>query len=230
MKYISVLGDSISTFEGCNPPGYKVYYDIDRQQANAIYIPGKTWWGRVIDALGGRLCVNNSYSGSLVSGTQYHSGCSDERTSGLHNASCRPDIILIYMGFNDYGYCAEPEFVRGEERDAFEPAYRRMLALIRKNYPEAEVVCGTIMRSCLRFDDAWVFPERFSGFELTRYNGIIRRVCEEQGCLLADLSSLGMLYETLDGSHPTSEGHKTMAAAWIKCLAGLGFDVDANIF
>ena len=80
MKYISVLGDSISTFEGCNPPGYKVYYDIDRQQANAIYIPGKTWWGRVIDALGGRLCVNNSYSGSLVSGAQYHSGCSDERT------------------------------------------------------------------------------------------------------------------------------------------------------
>ncbi len=40
---VSVLGDSISTYEGYIPPNYKVYYDEDRQKINGLLrymIPG----------------------------------------------------------------------------------------------------------------------------------------------------------------------------------------------
>ena len=32
MKSVSILGDSISTFEGCNPHGYAVFYDKEMQK------------------------------------------------------------------------------------------------------------------------------------------------------------------------------------------------------
>ena len=225
MQYISILGDSISTFSGKNPPGYSVYYDRRMQSANSLYFAGKTWWGRVIKALGGKLCVNNSYSGSRVCGADHVSGCSEERTGGLHTPSHRPDVILIYMGFNDFGYGMTPDYAEGDERMAFDSAYKRMLDSVRRHYPEAKIIGGTVMRSFLRGDDDWIFPESFCGTELERYNEVIRRVCREENCLLADLSALGKLYETLDGVHPTAEGHKTIAEAWIESLAGLGFDI-----
>ena len=35
-KYFSVLGDSISTFEGYNPADYAVFYDRDRKLGSGI--------------------------------------------------------------------------------------------------------------------------------------------------------------------------------------------------
>lgn len=64
-----------------------------------------TWWGKVIEFFGGELLVNNSWSGSCVTGsnaTLFPSGCSDERTSCLHINSVKPDVIIIYLGFNDW--------------------------------------------------------------------------------------------------------------------------------
>lgn len=68
-KYkISIVGDSISTYEGFNPYGYPVYYKDDRAYDNEISSVDDTWWKQVIDAVDGELCVNNSFSGSLVAG------------------------------------------------------------------------------------------------------------------------------------------------------------------
>lgn len=53
-----------------------------------------TWWGKVIDFFGGELLVNNSWSGSPVTGssaTLFPSGCSDERTSHLHIDGSHPN-------------------------------------------------------------------------------------------------------------------------------------------
>lgn len=65
---ISIMGDSISTFESFNPDGYCVFYDEQMQYINGLTLVNDTWWAQVIQALHGELCVNNSYSGSKVSG------------------------------------------------------------------------------------------------------------------------------------------------------------------
>lgn len=63
----------------------------------------------VIDFFDGELLVNNSWSGSRVTklvGNEglFPSGCSDERTSALHINSVKPDVIIIYLGINDWGF------------------------------------------------------------------------------------------------------------------------------
>ena len=65
-KQFSILGDSISTLEGYNPPGYNVFYKGDKCEQAKIFEMSDTWWGKVIDYFGGVLLVNNSWSGSRV--------------------------------------------------------------------------------------------------------------------------------------------------------------------
>ena len=83
-KYFSVLGDSISTLSGVSRPYDAAYYEGMRKLETRVYSCKDTWWGIVIDALGGELLVNTSFSGSMV--TKRKScmiesyGCSDART------------------------------------------------------------------------------------------------------------------------------------------------------
>ena len=44
---ISILGDSISTYQGTNPEGYAVYYNEEMQRRNRLASFSDTWWGRV---------------------------------------------------------------------------------------------------------------------------------------------------------------------------------------
>ncbi|HAL58343.1 MAG TPA: GDSL family lipase, partial [Sarcina sp.] len=102
MRLVSVLGDSISTFEGYNPEDYAVYYDKYMQDWNGLRNVEDTWWARVIRSLHARLCVNNSYSGSRVTGETFPAGASEERLRNLGTEENDPDLILIYMGLNDF--------------------------------------------------------------------------------------------------------------------------------
>lgn len=90
-KKISFIGDSITTYAGFIPAGSAVYYpkgDVD--------VVDKTWWHRLIKQTGMILDVNNSWSGSTISG----SGAS-AFTSRVSNIGT-PDICLIFGGTNDY--------------------------------------------------------------------------------------------------------------------------------
>ena len=66
MKRISILGDSICTFEGYNAPGYYIYYNKEIQKENGISSVSDMWWYKTIAYLNGELCVNNSCAGSMV--------------------------------------------------------------------------------------------------------------------------------------------------------------------
>ena len=100
---VSILGDSISTFKGYNPPGYFVYYDEITQEQNKLRNVYGTWWAKVNQFLRAHLCVNDSYSGSMVTGNRFPAVVSDRRLNYLGTSDCDPDIILIYIGFNDFG-------------------------------------------------------------------------------------------------------------------------------
>ena len=117
-KRISIIGDSISTFNGVsNSTSYNstignnaIWYP--KNNSNLMSYTG-TYWGRLIQDLGMELCVNNSWSGSRVYGV-VDNNCKGNmlvRATELDNDNgtpkdpsddINPDVILVYMGINDF--------------------------------------------------------------------------------------------------------------------------------
>lgn len=220
MKLVSILGDSVSTFQGTNPRGYSVFYDTSMQRVNGLNSVSDTWWDRVITSMNARLCVNNSYSGSRVTGDCFPATACEERLQNLGTQGEQPDYILIYAGFNDFAGGAE--LISSLDTYGFEDSYDQMLRTIRQNYPSARTVCATLMRTRIRGDHNWQFPEYWAGIGLEDYNNVIRWTAQENRCDLADLARSSVRYETLDGAHPTAQGHWEIAENWIRCMADLG--------
>ena len=135
-KRISILGDSVSTFAGYTPDE-ALFYDSWRQGETGVTSPDDTWWMQVIQGLGGVLGINNSYAGSTVSGSLASSGTSEQRLQAL-GAEGDPDMILVAMGANDWGFGVNPQ--------EFEYEYRRMLQRLNRLYPKAELWCATLLR------------------------------------------------------------------------------------
>lgn len=224
-KYISVLGDSLSTLAGYNPPDYAVFYEWENKRAAGIYSTEETWWGKVITALGGKLLVNDSFSGSTV--TKHPSceiesyGCSDTRTSHLGFPTVAPDIILVLLGINDWG-CGMPIYPTDDEKGltVFTVAYSAMLDKIKKNYPEAEICCLTFPRSCYKKDPAIKIPFYKAGGSFEDYCDAIKKCASEANCRLLDIYDPEAPYDTIDGFHPTAEGMKTIADAVIRAYMG----------
>ena len=219
MKLVSILGDSVSTFQGTNPRGYSVFYDTSMQRVNGLNSVSDTWWDRVITSMNARLCVNNSYSGSRVTGDCFPAAACEERLQNLGTQGEQPDYILIYAGFNDFAGGAE--LISSLDTYGFEDSYDQMLRTIRQNYPSARTVCATLMRTRVRGDHNWQFPEYWAGIGLEDYNNVIRWTAQENRCDLADLARSSVRYETLDGARPTAQGHREIAVNWIKCMADL---------
>ena len=130
-KTLSILGDSISTYTGIsNNTSYNttigknaVYYNNSTHKLlNSV---DETWWMQTMDALGMKLCVNNSWSGSCASDRENPGAGSVayvSRCMQLHNdnTNTNPDIIAIYLGTND---------IKGLTSEA------RMTNLKGNNYP-----------------------------------------------------------------------------------------------
>ena len=221
MKYVSILGDSVSTFEGFNPEGYEVFYEGTSIRNNGLRDYRDTWWAQVIDGIDGVLCANASYSGSRVTGNVFPAATSEERITALKCNEVTPDLILIYIGYNDWGNGIRVKRSGMFERKGmlvFADAYRYMIKRIKEKYPRAVIVCGSLMQTKVKGKNNWSFPKKYAGVDFDDYNSAIKAICKKEKCKLADLNSLNIRYETLDGSHPTIEGHRTLAEAWLKFL------------
>ncbi|MBQ6163034.1 MAG: SGNH/GDSL hydrolase family protein [Clostridia bacterium] len=220
MKYYSVIGDSISTFEGTMPEGYALYYDKQTQKINGFRGVGDMWWSIVGRELGADLLVNGSWSGGTVVG-EYPGACSETRVSALGKDGTDPDYILLYIGINDCGSCAKLYKDAPDEQDSacFASAYRLMLSRLKKSYPHAKIFCGTVMRTQRVGDgEDWDLIGILGRGDLEAFNDEIRAAAAEYGCALVDLFATGREYEALDGVHPTAKGHAEIAAAWIDCM------------
>ena len=113
-KYLSVLGDSISSYcnicndtsanvtIGDNAPFYPTW-------SHNVCRPSLTYWGKVIDDLGMKTCIVNSWSGSSAYGRDFGKNmlirCQDlHRDGGTPDDpsdDILPEVILIYMSAND---------------------------------------------------------------------------------------------------------------------------------
>ena len=220
--FISFLGDSISTYAGySNSTAYN-----DTIGGNAIWFPNNnysgadlivqdTWWHSSAARLGYTLCVNNSWSGSVVNTAQTY----NVRAKNLHNKNGnRPDVIVIFMGVNDYAANTAVGTYDGTTAvptapSDFSSAYGKTVATIKSAYPAAKVFCCTFLPDRKRFSGG----TNGNGINETAYNDAIRAIAENTGCYLVDLyadcgineSNIGSY--TVDRLHPNSAGMTKIA-------------------
>jgi len=217
-KRISVLGDSISTLQGYNPPDYQYFYALGQCGIKGM---DDTWWGKVISTLKGTFLMNDSWAGSRVTcvpGTSrlFPSASSKERTGNLNYRDQYPDIIFIYLGVNDWLQGA-PLKMSQLRRDSgfpemfFETAYRLMLKRIRNNYPYAEIYCIPINPTIILWKPAFFFPNECFGCSYLEFNNVIRDEALKAGAYYLDTAGYGVPYESVDGIHPNDTGMNMIA-------------------
>lgn len=205
-KVISILGDSISSFEGYSPRGFEFYDSYTRAEAG-IQSVEDTWWMQVIRHKNGRLGYNNSISGSTVSGDIALSATSMTRLQSLA-INGTPDVIFLYIGSNDWAYSVLP--------NEFEDAYQRMLLSLKNLYPQAEIYGATLLRGKDAPDPSMRFFNIDACISPKIYSRIIRKCIEKAGLKLVDLEKYGQEYASIDGIHPNVKGMKQIADLW-KC-------------
>lgn len=218
-KYVSIIGDSISTFKGWIPEGQPVFYDGKKYGVTDAY---KTWWNIAISELGMKLCVNNAWSGSRVTTTNGTAGaaCMD-RCQNLHTSEHEPDIIIVYIGINDFNRGVELGTYDGrspipETTTTFREAYGVMLDKILTRYQTARVFVATLPY-CDRNDDENGFPEiNGAGVPLPDYNNAIRELADAFGLDIIELSKCGITFQNRklylgDELHPNADGMKLVA-------------------
>ncbi len=242
-KTLSILGDSISTFANySNGDAAKTTNSTIKD--GAIYYPRSgfdvvaesTWWHQAATALGMRILVNNSWSGScLLNERQGTVGAYVQRCVQLHddtgdNAGEKPNIIAVYLGTNDYysypgtlGSFEAIDFgklIRYEAGDVVyaEPAttleaYAITLHKIVKAYPDAQVYCFTLL------------PRVNSTNQPVVFNADICRLAQYFGVYTVDLYNCGIssdsaaFYKLMgDNLHPADPGMDAITNVFVSAL------------
>ena len=240
-RLFSVYGDSISSFEGILPQGWRVFFEGEQLELTGVKTPHDTWWGQVIDHFGGQFLANASWSGCVVEGRDFPVGASAERIEHLQADGRTPDDILVHIGINDYGWgsgyaqicaatpsappklaaeCPDHGKVAGMAPEGtlanFEESFRRMLATMHAQYPNARIWVTTLLPGRVKGAHRPTSPRWFRGICVDEYNKIIRAAAgDADSCYLVDMQAFGYDYDAIDGTHPTALGMKQMASMFI---------------
>lgn len=190
--FISILGDSISTFEGTMPKDYATYYplgDVDSVR--------KTWWYQAISSVDAKLLINNSSSGSKVTDGELNAQ-SMERLEKLANQNETPDVVIINMGTND--------FTKKVSRAEFRTAYKNMITRIKKLYDDVDIIVLNLPYNKYGLDFIKIREE---------FNEVILQIANDFGLNHIDLNKYIVKSNYFDymlyGAHPNAEGMKLIA-------------------
>lgn len=226
-KTLSILGDSISTYYGYIPGNNRSRYpegDVDSVD--------KTYWKKIIDTLGMKLGVNESWAGSLVSwdgvtesndiGENKHIA-STTRISHLGDNGT-PDIILIFAGTNDIGHEVEigemnnltyAEDVSNLSVSTFSESYTAMIMRVQYYYPKSKIL---VLTPCFAKYTSYTSytPDR-----LNQYINKTIEACEIMGVDIIDTRKIGFnMYNiddfTIDGLHPNAKGMELLSDSILK--------------
>ena len=227
---ISVLGDSISTFDGVsNGKGAETsnstiknngsYYYPTHNQALNITLEN-TWWQQVIDDLGADRLVVNSWGGAAVVPVGNCVGSYNDRALQLHDdtgedAGTIPDIVFIYLGTNDVnvnnthiGSFEAIDFSRLDELATLDPSnlsvaegYAIMLKNIQEAYPGVEIYCMNVL-PCTTYDN-----NTAKLTALSNYNDMLRKLTDHMDVHYVDLyNNSGITRENLETYMPPYDG------------------------
>ena len=206
-KWVSILGDSISTYEGWIPSDNATFYP--KQDVTDVT---KTWWHQLLTRLGAKLCVNQSWSGRRVSDEKSVNSAVRNAVNKLHRETGKsyinlddttevatkrqdPDIILIMLGINDFNndvplgeLCCNnsPSY----DSTNFSKSYETMLMdIIGRNYPLAKVYCLNIAYSSSHCE--FLMPNNASN-KLIEYRKAIEEAAKEYECNVIHLDRIGI--------------------------------------
>ena len=174
---LSILGDSISTY-----PNYSngsaadtmnntirdnyIYYGDGRGDIDLAH----TWWYKLLEKTGMKLCVNNSWSGSCIKDERFGTvGAYIARCVNLHRnvgerSGEEPDVIFIFLGTNDFtdhkdniGSYDDIDIKTIDENNPknITEAYYIICSKIHKRYPQAEVYGMNIMERLNMTEMEW---------------------------------------------------------------------------
>lgn len=188
-KRYSVLGDSLSTYDGISPSDGAANAFYPKGNVNR---PARTWWYRVGRMLGMTLDTCNAYSSSIVTGPSvYTSMSSDERLSNLGN----PDLVLFCGGTNDIYSGANIGSWRGYDVENLENYVNEFIAAYTRciSYIQSEYGCKV-----LSITPSFVIAEGHSGRQnmtienLESFCNAINTVCGYMGVEVIDSRKLVM--------------------------------------
>ena len=220
-KVVSIMGDSISTFEGWIPveDGHNLNHRKRYPQSNLFEDVRLTWWHMLINNLGAKLGVNDSWAGSMVSNTATtNSGdigpdacmASITRITNL-GSNGTPDLIFFYGGTNDaarnvpMGTFEPSKFqqvdLTSTTWSTFADAYAVAIMRMQHYYPDAKIIAMTPT-----WTTSYYTPQRLD--EVVK---MIKEICDYYGVAVVDLRKCGINQNNLDktlgdGIHPSALG------------------------
>lgn len=232
---LSILGDSISTYDGWIVEGAAVFYPLDGEVTDV----SQTWWKRLLGDTGMELCSNNSSSGSTCVGDSQSMGnlkygCSSYRLSLMTGEQGKmPDVIIVYMGTNDLlngvplGDNDGTRLVEEGVIENFSDAYCLILDKLESEYPIAEIYCCTLPPvGCWGTKEPFVTFENELGLTSQDYSQQIKTIAENRSISVLDLSECGIGIDNLDemttdGVHMTPVGMEYIEQAMLTGLTGI---------
>ena len=224
-KTLSILGDSISTYAGYIPTGQNYAYDGTTLGVSSV---NDTWWMKLINAFGMTLNINNSWSGTCVSNIR------DSAKGSNSNAMVRsellgtsPDVIIFYMGINDFLFEAPlGEYEGGlpipSDPSTFSSAFAISLNKMLSKYPNAEIWCATMLPCKPNINE--------DNIPLSDFNERLKEIVLAFGMKFIDFTNCGITYENMNiymgdwdsststGEHPNADGMSLMANQVIRRL------------
>jgi len=230
-KVVSILGDSISTFEGYVPvaDGHNLTHRIRYNETNAPWFfeeggtVDDTYWMKLINSLGAKLGINDSWAGSRVSNSKTsNSGDKgpDACMAGITRitnlgANGTPDLILYFGGTNDAGAKVDvgsfdstityTTDLTTKTWTDFATAFKDSIMRLQHYYPFAKIVVLLPMYCATYYEMG----------NLDKYNEQIKAVCDYFGVEYIDFRRCGINFQNLDtmlgdGIHPTVKGFNEM--------------------
>lgn len=197
--YMSICGDSISTFSGVMIPGNRPFYPN-----NNVTSVTDTYWGKLLNnKFSLKLLVNNSWSGSWLSTGQGNGAPLASGTMACKNLSVNgiePDIVVLYKGTND--------FSGNVPLDNFEKEYRLFINNCKEKYSSAKIYACTLLYRSSGTTNG-------NGHVVEDFNNIIKAVSSDLSVDIIDFYNCGIDTENsgdylIDGLHPNKDGHDLM--------------------
>lgn len=193
-KTISILGDSITTYNSYIPNGFAYFYPYPTADLADV---NQTWWMQFINHYGMSLLANNAWSGSAVAGDASSAARKLTRLQHLYIGEVKPDVILIFMGAND----APSQYI---SLNQFDLAYNEMILNIKSVSPNSEIILCTLPPLPL-----------YTQSDQDTYNEVIIKYADLYNFTLLDFSTAFLRADSslylVDSAHPNKEGMNKLA-------------------
>ena len=205
-KWVSIVGDGISTYKGWVPEDNTAFYpykDVDVKNVNEM------WWHILITKLEAKLCVNNSYSGVMIANSEpeiitkfidnlyIDAGQEYKKMDGTTEIATNrinPDIILVFLGNNEFENDvpvgeANLNGTPSEENTSFSQCIETILYRLIELYPMAKIYC---INNLARFEKYPFLQKNAAGSSIADYRLALEKICKAMEVNVLHADKLGI--------------------------------------